>query len=422
MHERDQEASQAAPAVPDRPLAVAQQPAGILRLQSTIGNRATARLIAREDWETKVDAPKSAILLSYDQIEATYVAHYRLKARTFGATAKNDPRVMAAAGAATRTQVGSLNYDRWLQQRGGGLFLMGVEIGPIEYKDDATQAAENAKADWSPAGRARDYEALNARAQQLTKRVAAVEQFVHKLKTPEGAKGVAYQYGQAGFAAMYGVGARSLGFARDKVNPMQQGAEMGWTLVLNKETGAWEKVKSATYDKQVKDFKAYSDEMGNTIGTSYDIAAGNFHQLYLQTRPSYNSFMSAVDTFYSRETGTGAYLSGVGMMEELTALGVMHGAMAQMEASAAEYANIVQVLGLAEKAANIDKMSKGIEGGMVNSVEIAVDMLAGALIGGSVSPLGTGFGKLKLDGGIPGKGVIEPLLEVGKAGAKEATK
>ena len=48
MHEREHGESQAAPAAPERPLAVAQ-PAGILRLQSTIGNRATARLIAREE-------------------------------------------------------------------------------------------------------------------------------------------------------------------------------------------------------------------------------------------------------------------------------------------------------------------------------------------------------------------------------------
>ena len=177
-------------------------------------------------------------LLSYDQIEATYVAHYRLKARTFGATAKNDPRVMAAAGAATRTQVGSLNYDRWLQQRGGGLFLMGVEIGPIEYKDNATEDAEKRE---SRTGRPREGQGLRGverTGAEAHQRVGAVEHFVDKLKTPEGAKGYAYQYGQAGFAAMYGVGARTLGFARDKVNPMQQGAEMGWTLVFNKETGA----------------------------------------------------------------------------------------------------------------------------------------------------------------------------------------
>jgi hypothetical protein len=82
---------------------------------------------------------------------------------------------------------------------------------------------------------------------------------------------------------------------------------------------------------------------------------------------------------------------------------------------------IVKTLGIIEKAGNIDKMSKSIEGGMVNSVEIAVDMLAGALIGGEVSALGRGPGKLVLDQGMKGKGVIEPLLEVGKAGAKEAT-
>ena len=263
---------------------------------------------------------------------------------------------------------------------------------------------------------------MKARAQKLNEGVVAVEQLVDKLKTPEGAKGYAYQYGQAGFAAMYGVGARSLGFARDKVNPWQQGAEMGWKLVFNKETGAWEKVYSSTVDKQVKDFEEYSDEMGNTIGTSYDIAAGNLHAA-LPADPALLQLVPVrAEDLLRREPARVRDLSAGGMMEELEALGVMHGAVAQMETSAAEYANIVQVLGIVEKAANIDKMSKGIEGGMVNSVEIAVDMLAGALIGGAVSPLGTGLGKLKLDEGIPGKGVIEPLLEVGKAGAKEATK
>jgi hypothetical protein len=328
---------------------------------------------------------------------------------------------MAAAAAATKTQVGTLNYERWLKQR-GGLFLTGMTIHPIEYKDKATEDAEKPKEEphWTPEGRLRDFEALKARALKLNRGVQAVEGHVHKLKTPEGAKGYAYQYGQAGFAAMYGVGARTLGTARDKLNPVQQASEMGWKLVFNKEQGVWEKVYSSTAGKQWDDLKKYGSEIANTTETSYDIASGHLHDLYLQTRPSYDAFMSAVETFYG-ETGTSAFNRGTGMMEELEALGVMHGAVAKMETSAAEYANIVQTLGIIEKAGNIDKMSKAIEGGMVNSVEIAVDMLAGALIGGSVSPLGVGPGKLRLDKGIPGKGVIEPLLEVGKAGAKEAT-
>jgi hypothetical protein len=419
MHEREPGEQEAAPAVPERPLAVAQ-PTGILRLQSTIGNRATARLIAREDWESSVDAPKSAVLASFDAIETTYVAWHKLKARSLGVRL-NDPKAMAAAAAATKTQVGQLNYERWLKQR-GGLFLVGVTIGPIEYKDKATEDAEKPKEEphWTPEGRLKNYESLKARALKLNKGVVAVEYHVHKLKTPEGAKGYAYQYGQAGFAAMYGVGARTLGTVRDKVNPMQQASEMGWKLVFSKEKGVWEKVWSSTAGKQWDDVKKYGSEMANTTTTSYEIASGQLHELYLQTRPSYNQFQSALSTFYG-DTGTSAFNRGTGMMEELEALGVMTGAVAQMETSAAEYANIVQTLGVIEKAGNIDKMSKGIEGGMVNSVEIAVDMLAGAMIGGSVSPLGAGPGKLVLDAGIPGKGVIEPLLEVGKAGAKEAT-
>ena len=40
----------------------------------------------------------------------------------------------------------------------------------------------------------------------------------------------------------------------------------------------------------------------------------------------------------------------------------MTGALATMETAAGEYANIVKTLGVIEKAGNIDKMSKSIEG------------------------------------------------------------
>lgn len=416
MHQHEQAEAEVAPAaIASATVAVA--PAGLRDLPARIGNRAMGRLLAREAWEEKVDAPKDAILISYDKIESVYVAWHRLKARSLGAKV-NDPKVMAVAAAATRTQVGSLNYDRWLKQR-GGLFLTDVTIGPIEYKDKKTEDAENKGADWSPAGRLRDFEALKARALSLNKGVVAVERQVDKLKTPEGAKGYLYQYGQAGFAAMYGIGFRSLGIARDKLNPVQQGAEMGWKLVFSKEKGAWEKVYASTAGKQVEDVSKHASETANTATTSYEIAAGQLHALYLQTRPSYNEFQSALKTFYG-DSGTSAFNRGVGMMEELEALGVMHGALARMETAAAEYANLVKVLGIIEKAGNIAKLSKSIEGGMVNSVEIAVDVLAGALIGGEVSALGRGPGKLVIDAGIPKKAIVEPLLEVGKAGVKEA--
>jgi hypothetical protein len=108
MHQREERGSEAAAAEPERALA-ASEPLAILRLQSTIGNRATARLIAREEWETEVNAPKNAVLVGFDQIETTYVSWHKLKARALGKKV-NDPKVMAAAAAATKTQVGPLNY------------------------------------------------------------------------------------------------------------------------------------------------------------------------------------------------------------------------------------------------------------------------------------------------------------------------
>lgn len=86
-------------------------PHAVLELQRQVGNRAVTRLLAREARET---------FASYDQIQATYVAWQRLKASSLGLKI-NDPKVMAAASAATRTQVGSLNYDLWLVRRGGGV-------------------------------------------------------------------------------------------------------------------------------------------------------------------------------------------------------------------------------------------------------------------------------------------------------------
>ena len=52
---------------------------------------------------------------------------------------------------------------------------------------------------------------------------------------------------------------------------------MGWKLVFNKETGAWEKIWSSTAGKQWDDVKKYGSEMANTTTTSYEIASGELH-------------------------------------------------------------------------------------------------------------------------------------------------
>ena len=421
MHEREHgESQEAAPAVPERPLAAAQH-AGILRLQSTIGNRATARLIAREEWEQNVDAPKNAVLVSFDAIEATYVSWHKQKARSLRAKV-NDPKVMAAASAATKTQVGPMNYERWLKQR-GGLFLTNVTIGPIEYKDKATEDAEKPKADadWSPEGRFRSYQTLNARALKLNKGVVAVEVPRRQAEDPRWREGLCVPVRTGGVRRHVRRRRPQPGLRPRQDQPdtaglrdgmearLQQGeGHLGQDLVVDGRQAVGRRQEVRLRDGQ-HDHDLLRDRL-RRAATS----------LYLQTRPSYNRFKSALETFYG-DTGTTGFNRGVGMMQELEALGVMTGAVAQMETSAAEYANIVQTLGVIEKAGNIAKLSAGIEGGMVNSVEIAVDMLAGGLIGGEVSVLGKGPGKLIIDEGLKGKGVIEPLLEVGKAGAKEAT-
>jgi hypothetical protein len=384
-------------------------PHAVLELQRQVGNRAVGRLLAREEWETSVKAPKDALLISFDKIEAVYVSFHKAQARSLGLNI-NDPKVRAAAGAATRTQIGSLNYDRWLAQR-GGLFLTNVTIGPIEYKDkrQEDQEKQDYENTYGATGRANSYKSLNARAQKINQDVVAAEYHAQKLKSPDGAKKYLYQFGGAGFGFMYGIGARGLSFGRDKINPVQQASETAF---------GYDSKKSAydnTIGKQVNDVKEIYSEMSGTASTSIDLASGKLHALYLKTRPPYDEFQAALGEFYG-ETGTSAFNRSDGMMGEMEALGVMTGALGRMETAGLQYLVLCAALGIKGQSAALNKLSKAIEGGMVNSLEMAVDILAGEVIGG------TTMGKNVLIEAIPGHKVIAPALEVGKAGAKEAVK
>jgi hypothetical protein len=394
-------------------------PRGILELRSQIGNRAMRRLLAREEWDTPVDAPKGAVLISFDKIEAVYVSYHKQMASSRGLKV-NDPSVRKAAGAATRTQVGSLNYDRWLAQR-GGLFLTDVIIGPIEYKSQKQEDQENQDYEetYGATGRANQYKSLKARAQKINQDVVAAEYHAHKLKTPEGIKGFLYEKGGAAFGVMYGIGARSASFARDKMNPVQQASETAFGYDTKK--GVYDN----TVGKQVDDVKKMASELSDTASTSYDLAAGKLHELYLKTRPPYDEFQKALSEFYG-DTGTSAFNRAQGMMDEMAALGVMNGAVSRMETSGLQYLVLCAALNIKGQSAALNKLSQAIEAGMVNSVEMAVDILAGEVIGGGTSKPG----KLKgiplkpnqLTDPIPGHKVLEPALEVGKAGVKEAAK
>jgi len=398
-------------------------------LQRQIGNRATTRVLAREEWEGAVSAPKSAVLASYDQIEATYVSFARMKARSLNLKV-NDAKVRESAGAATKAQVGALNYDRWLAQR-GGLFLTEIIQGPVEYKDKATEDKEKQEAanDWGPEGRLKQFNSLKARALKINGEVVAAEYHCHKLKSPDGIKKHLYEKGGAAFGVMFGLGAKTVGFARDKTNLVQQGSETGAAIVndqVNPKAGEAKKGPVDTaVDKQVKDFTEYGTDMKDTASTSYDLAAGKLHAIYLKTRPPYNSFQGALSTFYS-DRGTSAFNRADGMMGELEALGVMVGALDKMETDALEFLLLCAFLGVKGQSAALNKLSASIEKGMVTSVEVAVDVLAGSLLGGGTSAAGKLKGiKIKpnvLMDPTPGARVIEPLLEIGKAGAKEATK
>ena len=57
--------------------------------------------------------------------------------------------------------------------------------------------------------------------------------------------------------------------------------------------------------------------MANTTTTSYEIASGQLHSLYLQTRPSYNTLPVRADDLLQRQRVRRAFNRGVGMMQEL---------------------------------------------------------------------------------------------------------
>lgn len=341
-----------ASAAPAAPLAAAVPamltPATALALQRTIGNANVVRL-AR--------APQGQVLIKTSVTQITYDALLDQTARRLGLP-KTDPKVLRENDAATRKQVGDINYFMWLNEREE--LAEAKAAAEAKAKEDA-EAAEKARLaaieEFGPGSEFRRAAELNKRATAINAAVVEVEYLAHKLRSPEGVKGYAYQGGVAAHGLMWGVGVESIKYAKDKANPIQYAAE---------------KVVGVTPGPTIEE---KGGQLAETAETSIAVLTGKLNDYYQRTRPYYAAYQKAQKAFsaaqdaFTRHTGDS--------ISRLAHLGAMQTAVDDMASSMSKYRVVVTSLGIPEKAMKLDRLGKAITTGWTSGVELAADQLGG---------------------------------------------
>jgi hypothetical protein len=353
-----------------------------LTLQRQVGNRATTRILQRKP----KDLP-AAIAATYE----AWLQHYSKLMKLPPEHAKVD----AAAEKATEKQVGSANWKKWKGE--------GVSIGPVEYKSTADEQREKAPTaeQLTPRGvyngAATQMTKMSALATKLNAGVVEAEYFAQKLASPDGIKGFLYQFAVGGYGAIFGVGAAAIHYAKEKVNPVGQATE--------KALG----IKSPTIEEK-------GAELTETAVMTYEVASGKLNDYYKQTRLPYNMFQGALKAFHtSRDAFNRTDYLHIGdwvphMSQARLALGLM-------AKYAKEYQDVCFKLGIRQKAAQVDKLGKAIEAGMVNAVEFGLDAMAGGLMGSGDD---AAKAAVKKGAGAAKPAVTETAEQAAKRGAQEA--
>ena len=303
------------------------------------------------------------LLISFEKVDQTFTAWVKSLAAARGKP-ENDMGVLKDALTRTKTQVGSLNFSNYMSQ-GGGMY-----VGPITYREiKAPQpSGGGADADADPldslyGGLDAQAASMLTKANNLNSGVVHAEYFTHKLKSPEGAKGIAYQI-TAGTLGQAATAYRGVDKAKKKVDVAGQAIDKG----VDKALGIKDKPKP-TFEEEGADLV----EDGHT---SIKIMTGKLHDLYKQTRPSYNSFQAAYDSFLAAYS---AYNKANELMEISTQVGAMKTALDKMREAARSYLMLVEALGIPREAARVDKLSAAIVDAQKLAVADAVGKLGGPL-------------------------------------------
>ena len=338
----------------------------ILFLQRAIGNQMVAksiqgRSLKKSDLKSTVQAQgKGQILLSYEQMDGVFNSWVRTYAGSRNLP-ENNIGVLTDALTKVASQVGPVNFQRYLD--GGG----GVYIGPITYVEDAPTPEKG-----SPTGkgdlmgglyqRMRERAtSLNNAATRLSNSMAQAEYFTHKLKSPEGAKGVAYQI-TAGVLGIYAAGKHAKDYAAKQVDPIGQAVDKGVDAAVGKE------------DKPDPTFTEKADELGQTAGTSVELMTGQLHKLYQTTRPSYTAFQTAQVSFGNARS---AFWRSKDLDPLSEQLGNMMTHLKAMRAASLQYLMTCDIHGIRRKAGALVALDKAIVDALKATVSSSVGKLGG---------------------------------------------
>ena len=399
----------------------------ILHLQRAVGNRAVAkylkgRITGVDGVSAIVQAKgKGQILLSYQQMQDVYASYINTISASRGYPSSKAGMTQVHADALVRMakQIGSGNFERYMEMGGGKFtYIPPKKIAEEADQIEAEEAAAKEQKSQDPMGdlysamrkRARS---LNASATRLKSAVVQAEYFTHMLKSPEGAKGVAYQIA-AGTLGTYAAVKHGADYAKktvedktkDVLDPIGQAIDKG----VDKAVGKKEEPKPTFEDK--------AEEFGQTVGTSYELMTGQLHELYQQTRPSYGAFQQAKDAFYNAHS---AYWR-VNDLETLSEqLGHMINHLKAMKAAANQYLMACEMLGIRRKAAQYIALDKAVVESIKSSVTSAVDLLGKEMIpdlGVADKIADKAAGKLPKAVGDTARETVRVVV---KAGAKQGT-
>jgi len=352
-------------------------PADLLALQRLAGNTAVQHLtqpstaldqLAHEDQgDGGVVQANGQGRLSDDEVNAKVTEVFNAWVRTIAASRglpKNNLDVISAALARTAHQVGPVMFERY--QNYGGTKGMESALAAMDETAEEEEADPMGELYHRMRVRARS---LNTAATKLNSSVVQAEYFTHMLKSPEGAKGIAYQI----TAGVMGIGAaiiHGLDYAKKIPDPKGAAIDKSMDFVIGKLIGKEPKPKPTFTEK--------ADEFGQTAGTSVELMTGQLNKLYQQTRPSYSAYQKALVAFGDARS---AYWSANDLPTLSEQLGQMKTHLEAMSAAALQYLMKCDVLGIRQKAAAYAALDKAV----IDAHGVAVTSAVEGGVGGLTS-------------------------------------
>jgi hypothetical protein len=378
------------------------------------------------------DDEKKPLLINTEKVFTVWSAFVNRQAAAMKLS-QDDPRVRAAADAATATQVGPTNFARFAEEyEPAQITLDPVNQAKISAKVEADIAEDEAPKPyllkngqpWSSAGAAAELsdeaEGMFADTKDLRTEVARMDHDAIKLKTPEGWEGQLYQYG-AGITGM--ALAPTAGTLSKVVGlPVQK--------LIAKVRG---KKSDASLEK-------IADEQVSDAVTAYQLTVGDLNQIYEDSRAQYDRFLAATRALDEARTtlrNTDDY------PEAAAAYAKAEAAKKEIKAAYIAYASECEMLGIPTKAKNLERTMEDMAEGhtfimtsvipipgaseskagraLLREAEQAVEELVPAAGKELAKDTGTQVGKeVVKDSGTAGKEALKDSGAAGKEVVKDA--